>query len=408
MRPEPNRVAERSAFSRLVAAHALALGGDAMVTVALAGSLFFSISPTAARGRVALSLVLTIAPFAVVAPLLGPVIDRARGGRRAIVIGAAGLRVGVCLWMATVVDSLLLFPAAFAVLVLSKTHAVAKSSLVAPTVGADELLVEANSKLALTGVIAGLVASAPAVAVLRVTDDAAWVLRLAAVVYLLTVIAAFRMRPVAIREPTRHEPGGSGDVTDPGIRLGATATVMLRATVGFLTFLIAFAFRRGGAPTWWFGIVLAASMVGSFFGAVLAPRIRERFIEEHMVAGALMSIAVGAVVAGWLRGRPGAAVLAAVVGVAANVGKLGFDALVQRDAPDAAQGRTFARFEAEFQLAWVAGALLPVALTIPDRVGFFLLAVGAGMASLTYITGRRALRLHARSGESGGQVEARS
>src|SRR5690349_4654634 len=152
------REGEASPFSRLAITHALSLAGDAMVTVALAGSLFFSISPTAARGRVALSLILTIAPFAVIAPLLGPLIDRTKGGRRDVVVFAALARIVVCLWMANVVHSLWLFPAAFCVLVLSKTHAVAKSSLVAPTVEQDALLVEANSKLALTGVIAGLVA----------------------------------------------------------------------------------------------------------------------------------------------------------------------------------------------------------------------------------------------------------
>jgi hypothetical protein len=346
-----------------------------------------------------------MAPFAVIAPFLGPVIDRARGGRRAIVFAAAALRAGVCLWMATVVHSLLLFPAAFAVLVLSKTHAVAKSSLVAPTVGEEELLVEANSKLALTGVIAGLVGSGPAVAVLQLSS-AEWVVRLAALVYGAAAIAALRLAPVDAPEPTRHEPGGSAEINDPGIRLAGTATATLRAAVGFLTFLIAFSFRRGGAPSWWFGIVLAASMVGSFLGAVVAPRLRERTTEERMVAGALIAIAAGALVAARVSGRPAAALLAFIVGLASNAGKLGFDSLVQRDAHDAAQGRTFARFESEFQLVWVVGALVPVLISIPQRVGFYALAVGLGAAAFIYITGRRAL-LRIRGASADGPVSER-
>lgn len=379
-----------SPFSRLAVTQAFALGGDAVATVALAGSLFFSISPTAARGRVVLSLLLTIAPFALIAPFLGPTIDRVRGGRRAIVVIAAVGRIAVCLWMASVVHGLLLFPAAFGLLVLSKTHAVAKSSLVAPTIGDDALLVEANSKLALIGVVAGLVASGPAVAVLRLSD-AAWVLRLAAAVYAGAAIAALRLRPVGADEPGRREPGGTGELTDPAIRLAATATAALRATVGFLTFLIAFTFRRGHAPSWWFGVVLIASMGGSLVGALIAPRLRRRVVEERLVAGALLLIAVAAIVAGRVNGRAAAALLAFAVGVSANAGKLAFDSLVQRDAPDAAQGRAFARFESEFQLAWVVGALLPVVLRIPERVGFFVMAVGAGVAALMYLTGRRAL-----------------
>src|SRR5439155_862104 len=132
--------------------------------------------------------------------------------------------------------------------------------------------------------------------------------------------AALRLPAVKAEEPTRHEPGGTAALTDPGIRLAGTATAVLRAAVGFLTFLIAFDFRRGGAPSWWFGLVLGASVVGTLLGAVLAPRLRERFAEERMVTGALVLIAVGAVVAGRVGGRPAAALLAGIVGVAANAG----------------------------------------------------------------------------------------
>ena len=51
--------------------HAVSTLGDALVAVALAGTLFFAVPVAAARPRVALYLLLTVAPFAVVAPLLG-------------------------------------------------------------------------------------------------------------------------------------------------------------------------------------------------------------------------------------------------------------------------------------------------------------------------------------------------
>ena len=79
-------------YARFARAHALFGAGDTLVALALAGSLFFSISPDAARGRVALYLVLTMAPFAVVAPLIGPFLDAREGGRRAMVVGSAAVR----------------------------------------------------------------------------------------------------------------------------------------------------------------------------------------------------------------------------------------------------------------------------------------------------------------------------
>ena len=392
-RPLSRPVAARGApfgpspFSRLAVAHALAVAGDALVTVALAGSLFFDISPSAARGRVALSLVLTVAPFAVVAPFLGPAIDRLRGGRRLTLLFAAVGRALACLFMARVLDTLLLFPATFALLVLSKTHAVAKSSLVPTVVVLDKELVEANSKLALGSAVVSVVASGPAIAVMKLAGSQ-WVVRLAAVVYLAAALASRRIVQIRPDDPASW-PAAGEEVRHAGVRLAGTVTGVLRASVGFLTFLVAFAFRREGAPSWVFGVVLAASMGGTLVGAGLAPRLRRRVVEEHLLVAALGPVVAAAAAAARLGGRPAAVLLAAAVGTAASAGKLAFDALVQRDAPDAAQGRWFARFEATFQLAWVVGALVPVVVSVPLPVGYVALAAVAAVAAAGYLTGRR-------------------
>lgn len=372
-------------FRRLAVAHALAVSGDALVTVALAGSLFFNISPTAARGRVALSLVLTMAPFAVVAPLLGPVIDRVHGGRRLMVAAAAAGRAVAALFAAAWIDGLLLFPAAFSLLVLSKTHAVAKSSLVPTVVEDREELVGANARLALAGALVSTVAALPGVLVLQLVG-AEWVMRLAAAVFLVAAASAFRIVQVNPDEPGSRAIAAA-ELQHAGIRLAAVATGVLRASVGFLTFLIAFALRRDHEPSWVFGAVLVASIGGTLVASVVAPPVRRRVKEEHLLAGSLGFIAVVMLAAVRTGGRPAAALAAAAVGIAAGAGKLAFDALVQRDAPAAAQGRAFARFEAVFQLAWVAGALLPVAVAVPRRGGYILLALGTGGAAAAYVAG---------------------
>lgn len=392
-----------SPFSRLSGTHALSVAGDALVTLALAGSLFFSISPSEARGRVALSLVLTIAPFGVVAPLLGPAIDRSRGGRRAMVFIAALGRGIAALMAARVLTSLVLFPVAFVLLVLSKTHAVAKSSLVPTVVARKEDLVEANSRLSLLAALVSIAAALPGVAVLQLAG-AEWVMRLAAVSFLASAAASLRIVQVHPDDDPARLPGsrpvvrsrdraGAGprnstaDMNHPGIRAAATATAVLRASVGFLTFLIAFALRREGAPAWVFGVVLAASMAGSLLGAVAAPLLRRRMIEEHLLTASLGLVVVSALVATQLGGRPAAVVAAGSLGLAASAGKLAFDAVVQRDAPDTAQGRWFARCEAIFQLMWVVGAIVPVALSVPSRPGYLLLSGGAAAAAGTYFFG---------------------
>jgi MFS family permease len=368
-------------------AHALAVAGDALVTTALAGSLFFDISPTAARGRVGLSLVLTIAPFALVAPFLGPAIDRVRGGRRLMVFLAATGRAVAAWLMAGVLDGLLLFPVTFALLVLSKTHSVAKSSLVPTVVRSDEELVQANSKLALMSAVTGLVAAGPAVAVLELAG-AEWVVRLAAVVFVSAAVASLRIKQVRLDDPAAR-PLARQELQDAGIRLAATAMGILRGSVGFLTFLIAFTLRRDGAPAWKFGAALAASMGATVLGAAVAPRLRRRVAEEHLLAGSMALVVASGAGAWQVSGFLGDLLLAAAIGAAASAGKLAFDSLVQRDAPDATQGRSFARYEALFQLAWVVGALVPVVTAVPRRLGHALLMAAAAGSLVAYLLGLR-------------------
>ncbi len=163
-------------------AHGLSAGGDALVAIALADSLFFSIDPNDARWRVALYLLLTVAPFGVVAPWLGPAMDRINGGHRFVLIGAAFVRGALAVGMAAYVDSLLLFPLAFSMLVMGKTHHIAKSALVPSTVPDQEGLVRANSRLSIISSIAAGLAGVPGVLLLKV-GGAPWTLGLSAWVF---------------------------------------------------------------------------------------------------------------------------------------------------------------------------------------------------------------------------------
>jgi hypothetical protein len=81
--------------------------------------------------------------------------------------------------------------------------------------------------------------------------------------------------------------------------------------------------------------------------------------------------------------------MAGAVGFAASAGRLAFDAIVQRDAPDVDHGRSFAGFETRFQLAWVAGAFVPVIIHLPLGAGLGTLAAGSAVAAVAYATGRQ-------------------
>ena len=394
----PVRPAGATPFSRLAHTHILATAGDTLVTLALADSVFFSISPNAARERVALYLLLTMAPFVVVAPLLGPALDRSRGGRRTMMFAAAASRALVCFSMAGHLQGLLLFPEAFAVLVLSKAHMVTKSALVPATVSGEGEgeLVSANSRLALVSVVAGFAAAVPGFIILKIGSlGAPWVVRLAAVAFAAAALAALRLpRPPEHKAPPPAD-REEAELHGATVRLSSTAMAVLRASVGFLTFLVAFAFRREGAPAWWFGVALATSMVGTFVGNAVAPRLRKFLPEERIILGSLLLVAVVSLAAAQVGGRTFVAIVAAALGFGAGAGKLAFDSIIQRDAPDAVRGRTFARFETRFQLAWVLGAAIPVVIPVPARAGMVVLALASAAAFTAYVAGVSAVHRRA-------------
>jgi MFS family permease len=376
-------------FKRLTQACALSSSGDAFVAVALAGSIFFSQDPTAARESVALSLLLTMAPFAVVAPLLGPWVDRVRGGRRFVLVFAAVMRSFLCLVMAMVLDSVLLYPVAFGVLVFSKTHAVAKGASVPEIVSDSNALVRANSLLSISAVLAGFVAAVGGYLISQGFGDD-WLLRSAA--FLFAIQAALSFEVGAVRQYRRQ--GGrrvrvGAALAKAGVVPAALVMATMRMTVGFLVFLVAFELRRIDAPTWWFGFAVGASLVGSSIGNLVAPHLRGRIREEWILVSCALAIAVSGIAVTQIEGTIAAVALAFLVGTFAGAAKLSFDSLVQRDAPAAIHGRAFARLEAAFQMAWVVGAFVPVVIVINADVGFVLLAAVCAAAGLWYGTARR-------------------
>ena len=405
-----------SPFQRLARVHAAATATDAVIAVALAGSIFFSISPDAARDRLALYLALTVAPFAVVTPLIGPVIDRMPGGRRAMILVTNLGRLVVALMMIRHLDTLWLFPEAFALLVLQKSYAVAKSAVVPRYVTSKINLVQANSRLALISAVMSLVGAGIGAA-LAFLGSPAVAAGAATVGYLVAAAITLQLPriPVAQRRPTETERSALRAAT---ILLSAWVMAMMRGAVGFVTFMLAFELRGGeegldvsaaggalggavasergidivgdpGAPFWHYAVVVAAAGLAAFTGVQIAPMLRRSLVEELILLGALIVVLSTALLGAMSGGLMGMTLLSAGVAVSAAAGKLAFDSLVQRDAPDANHGRSFSRFEARFQIAWVVGAFAPVILPIPVRLGSVLVAVVAAAALIFFIISRR-------------------
>ena len=424
----PRPVPAFSPFQRLARVHAAATATDAVIAVALAGSIFFSISPDAARDRIALYLALTVAPFALVTPLIGPFIDRTPGGRRAMIVVTNLGRLVVALLMIRHIDTLWLFPEAFALLVFQKSYAVAKSAVVPRYVPSESNLVQANSRLALISAVMSLLGAGMGAALVFLGSPAV-AAGVATVGYGVATAITLQLPriPVARTRTTSTERSALRAST---ILLSGSAMAVIRGAVGFVTFLLAFELRGGeegldvsepgaalggavasergidivgdpGAPAWHYAVVVAAAGLSAFAGVQVAPILRRRVVEELILLGGLGLGLGGAVLAAMTGGLMGMALLAGGVALAAAMGRLAFDSLVQRDAPDANHGRSFSRFEARFQIAWVAGAFAPVVLPIPVRLGSGLVALVAAFAVVSFIVGRRRIAVRGQQRRDG-------
>ena len=396
------------------------LGGGTLVTISLAGSLFFSISPNEADHKVLLYLLFTLAPFAIVSPLLGPLIDRSRGARRAMCVASAVGQAVLCPLMAMHIKGLLLFPLAFLVLVFQKLYLVTKGALVPEMAALSEPDEETgeqagyaplNARLTLLGTLAGFVVSAPG-AILYAVAGSAGVLIFAMIVFVGAAVAAARLPVLSGRRAERlwtdqqtrvREYGSEGEalarerdlmalqpIANPEVMLGLTAMCIVRGLTGFMTFMLAFGLRRSHAGLYWYGLVLGATGVGAIVGLVLVGRLRKRLSEQQLLLSSLWLMAVtagGVAVWGTLFAQ---VVLGFIVGLCGAVAQPSFDSMTQRYIPLSAQGRAFARFGMRQQLVWVVGSLIPVIITFSLPQGDATMAVMAALGGLSYVSGRRA------------------
>jgi hypothetical protein len=290
--------------------------------------------------------------------------------------------------MAAAIDNLALFPLVFAALVLQKTYLVSKQALVPSVVRSERDLVEANSKLGLIAGITGFVAVIPAAILQLISGAGVATLVYAALLFGAAFASATRLpADVVAAEPA--EPAERIQLHSLGLQLAEMAMLLLRASVGFLFFHLAFWLRTQTAGTAWFAVAVALSALGAMAGNAIGPRVRRVLREETMLLAALAVSSVAGFLAALLGGVPSGVMLACVLNLSAAVGRLAFESLVQRDAPEVNRGRAFARFETRFQLGWVVAGLIPVLLTIPGAIGFLLVGVLCLAAFLNYASGTR-------------------
>ncbi len=428
--------AGETGLARVTELHASHTAGDTVMTLALAGTLFFNPQTAQARGDVATFLLLTMIPFVLVAPLIGPLLDRFSHGRRWAIGTTLASRAFLCWVLAEAVnnDSSWLFPAALGCLVASRAYNITRAAAVPRLLPTGTTLVRANSRVSMAGVVGALLGGA--LGGLGMLAGPAWALRIGFVVFVIGTVQAIRLpaqvdssagevpiedtAPIAVR--SAHPPRGSGQgparlgaSSLRGTRQGWTAdrarrhtpsehepltvdslgpigrfrrrkqaipwpvmhamwsTGGTRVLTGFLIMFMAFLAKEHPIDGFRGELVLAFIAVGigvgNGLGSVVGNHVRdqrpERIAMVSVLAATLSCLATGIWYGVWTL-----VVLGLVQGLSAQLAKLCFDALVQREVPENVRTSVFAWSETMLQVLWVVGGALGIVLPLNPYVGF--------------------------------------
>jgi MFS family permease len=445
--------ADRTGLGTLIEMTAASGAADAFVTVALAGTIFFSTSVDQARGKVVLFLIITMAPFAVLAPVIGPALDRIQQGRRFVLAGTMLTRGLLCYAMsANVKDSVTLLPAAFGILVLQKAGGVVKASVTPRLLPAGLTLVTANARAGLISIITSTAAAGLAAGIQYATG-AAWTLRVGTLIYLAAMVIALRLpeqidlpahepatsqapagpqptRPDMPRpagppaDPPRTLPLAPGELPDGGeagkgrrrhwrrlpevgpvVGEAMAVNAVLRAFSGYILFLLAFLLRSVDLGTVFhhpvshnfaLGALALGLAAGSLASMVLGSFFRSRGPQLIMFTVLIIAPVVTAVCA-WGFGLWAAVVVEFTAIFCASLAKLAQDSIVGREIGDEIRSSTFSVSETLNQVANVAGGLAGVVVSILDNGQAGLaIAAGALVVALVLLVVRRRQRVRLR------------
>nr|WP_245550283.1 MFS transporter [Nocardia niigatensis] len=393
--------AEESGLTALIYATMANFATDAAIAVALANTLFFASATAESKTKVALYLLITIAPFAVIAPVIGPMLDRLQRGRRVALAGSFAIRVLIAGLLIFNIDNWALYPLALCMMILSKSFSVLKSAVTPRVLPPGIDLVRTNSRLTVFGLVGGTIGAGAVAALTAKIAGSTGALLFAAALAAAGAILSLRI-PSWVEVTEGEVPATLGyhgndartEVLDPGqadavqaskrrqplgrsVVTGLWGNSTVRILTGFLTFYGAFVAKstehRPVQQLAMLGVIGAAAGIGNFAGNATGARMKLGRPQLIVVSctGACVAVAVVAAVMGNL---PGAALATLVASGASALAKVSLDASIQDDLPPESIASGFGRSETVLQLSWVVGGAMGVLLPPTWWIGFTVVA----------------------------------
>nr|WP_324291220.1 MFS transporter [Actinoplanes pyxinae] len=401
--------ANEQGMIRLFDLHALSCAGDTLIAIGLAGTIFFNVPLGEARSKVALYLLITMVPFALLAPVVGPLLDHFRHGRR---YALAVTMLGRAFLAYVISDHLFgwgLYPAAFGVLALSRAYGVARSAAVPRLLPEGIGLSQVGARASVYGTFAGAVV-AP-VGLLAFKFGPQWPLRVAMIIFIVGMVVSLRLPPRADSDPPEAVPrpwramlrlprGEDRPLAGKLVIATLIGSASLRLLYGFMLLFLAFVIMadeldttvlgndigRQGAV----GLIGGALAVGTFLSTAVGTRLRIRRPLALQSTGLTVVAAVG-VLTTLFYSLATVTLLALLVAIFSGIAKLAVDASIQERVPERLRASAFAHSETVLMIAWVLGGGIGI-IPLPGRLGVALATVLAVAAAAR--AGWVAARLH--------------
>lgn len=401
--------------------------GDGMFQVGLATLFFFSPESQGTAASIAVAFTVLLAPFTIVGPWAGVLLDRWR--RRQVLVVVNLLRVAGTLAVAGIILTSgigpMVYVLALAILSLNRFLLAALAASLPQVVDGPQLLT-ANALVPTLGAAAAGVGGVTGVllgmAVPEGSARDAASLGVAAFFFLgaSLVAAGFpagRLGPASTTTaplpdavPVRTETAHLGRGLVEGARFLVRRRTPAQALVVMgahrflygVTFVASILISRNLLSTGSeadhglgvFATVLAATAVGFGAAIVLTPTVAARIGPRAWIVACLVLACCSQLVLVATMTHASMLVCAVTLGLAAQGAKIAVDTIVQRDTPDEFRGRAFAFYDVLYNSAFIGAAAL-AAVTLPDegysRPMFAALAVAYALTALVF--GRWGARL---------------
>lgn len=392
--------ADKSGLTALTYPVMANFAADSAMAVALANTLFFAAASGESKGKVALYLLITIAPFAVIAPLIGPALDRIQHGRRVALATSFALRTVLAVILIANYEngsfpSWVLYPCALGMMVLSKSFSVLRSAMTPRVLPPTIDLVRVNSRLTMFGLIGGTIVGGGVAAgceYLFNMVDLPGALYICVAVTVAGATLAMRIpkwvevtegevpTTLSYHAPTElidRAPGKAKATRQPLGRNIITAlwgNCTIKVMVGFLFLYPAFVAKADASSSGWeqikvLGLIGIAAGIGNFAGNMTAARLKLGH-PARLVVWATVAVTAVALATALAGNIVVAAIATLVTSGASAIAKACLDASMQDDLPEESTASAFGRSESLLQLAWVAGGATGVLIYTDLWVGF--------------------------------------